>query len=167
MYSRLIILVFILVSTNVLVFADNSTNYLSVSIGQFDINDSKDSSEYRVEYLKDSISKLSPGNFLLKPFYGIMINGDNGKYFYTGLRKDIQLEQENILFTPSFAIGHYDQGKSKNLGNDLEFRSQLELSYKLKNKNRIAISLNHISNASLGDQNPGVESMAISFIKAF
>ena len=167
MYSRLIILVFILVSANVLVFADNSTNYLSVSIGQFDINDSKDSSEYRVEYLKDSISKLSPGNFLLKPFYGIMINGDNGKYFYTGLRKDIQLEQENILFTPSFAIGHYDQGKSKNLGNDLEFRSQLELSYKLKNKNRIAISLNHISNASLGDQNPGVESMAISFIRAF
>ena len=167
MYSRLIILVFILVSANVLVFADNSTNYLSVSIGQFDINDSKDSSEYRVEYLKDSISKLSPGNFLLKPFYGIMINGDNGKYFYTGLRKDIQLEQENILFTPSFAIGHYDQGKSKNLGNDLEFRSQLELSYKLKNKNRIAISLNHISNASLADENPGTESIVISFINPF
>ena len=146
--------------------ANEDEDYISTSIGQFDINDTKDSVEYRIEYLKGSISKFSPGNLSLKPFYGAMINGDDGKYFYSGLRKDIVLNDKTYL-TPSFAIGYYDQGKSKDLGYDLEFRSQLEISYKVESMNRIAISINHISNASLGEQNPGVESMVISFIRAF
>ena len=45
--------------------------------------------------------------------------------------------------------------------------SQLELSYQFESMNRIALSLNHISNASLGEENPGVESMVISFIRVF
>ena len=146
--------------------ANDGQDYLSLSLGQYDINDTKDSAEYRIEYLKGSISKLSPGDLSLKPFYGVMINGDDGKYYYSGLRKDIVLSN-NTYLTPSFAVGYYDQGKSKNLGYDLEFRSQLEFSYKLESKNRIAISVNHISNASLGAQNPGVESMVISFIRVF
>ena len=166
MYIRLLSVIIFLISINSLAIADTGKNYLSTSIGQFDINDTKDSAEYRIEYLKGSISKLSPGNLSLKPFYGAMINGDDGKYFYSGLRKDIVLSDKTYL-TPSFAIGYYDQGKSKDLGYDLEFRSQLEISFKLESMNRIAISINHISNASLGEQNPGVESMVISFIRAF
>ena len=166
MYIRLLSIIIFLISINSLAIADTDKNYLSTSIGQFDINDTKDSAEYRIEYLKGSISKLSPGNLSLKPFYGAMINGDDGKYFYSGLRKDIVLSDKTYL-TPSFAIGYYDQGKSKDLGYDLEFRSQLEISFKLESMNRIAISINHISNARLGEQNPGVESMVISFIRAF
>lgn len=166
MYIRLLSVIIFLISINSLAIADTGKNYLSTSIGQFDINDTKDSAEYRIEYLNGSISKLSPGNLSLKPFYGAMINGDDGKYFYSGLRKDIVLSDKTYL-TPSFAIGYYDQGKSKDLGYDLEFRSQLEISFKLESMNRIAISINHISNASLGEQNPGVESMVISFIRAF
>ena len=146
--------------------ANDDQNYLSTSFGQFDINDTKDSAEYRIEFLSGNISNILPGNLSLKPFYGAMLNADDGKYFYTGLRKDIVLNDKTYL-TPSFAVGYYDQGKSKDLGYDLEFRSQLEISYKLESMNRIAISINHISNASLGEQNPGVESMVISFIRAF
>ena len=146
--------------------ANDNQDYVSLSIGQFDINDNKDSSEYRIEFLSGEISMLSPGNLSLKPFYGAMLNGDDGKYIYMGLRKDISLSN-NIYLTPSFAFGYYDQGKSKELGYDLEFRSQFELSYQLESMNRVAISLNHISNASLGDRNPGVESMVISFIRVF
>jgi hypothetical protein len=146
--------------------ASENENYLSLSIGQFDINDSKDSAEYRIEYLSGDISSISPSNLSLKPFYGIMVNGDDGAYVYSGLRKDINVKR-NIFFTPSFAIGYYDQENSKDLGYDLEFRSQLELSYQFESMNRIALSLNHISNASLGEENPGVESMVISFIRVF
>jgi hypothetical protein len=166
MIIRLLSTITLIVTINSFANADSSKNYLSTSIGQFDINDTKDSVEYRIEYLRGSTSMLSPGNLSLKPFYGVMINGDDGKYFYSGLRKDITLSEKTYL-TPSFAVGYYDQGKSKNLGYNLEFRSQLEFSYKLESANRIAISVNHISNASLGDQNPGVESMVISFIRAF
>ena len=146
--------------------ADQNNDFISFSIGQFDINDSKDSAEYRVEYLSGDISSISPSNLSLKPFYGIMVNGDDGMYVYSGLRKDINV-RDNIFITPSFAIGYYDQESSKDLGYDLEFRSQLELSYQFESMNRIALSLNHISNASLGEENPGVESMVISFIRVF
>ena len=146
--------------------ASENKNYFSFSLGQFDINDSKDSAEYRIEFLSGDISRLSPSNLSLKSFYGIMVNGDDGLYVYSGLREDINLG-DNIFFTPSFAIGYYDQENSKDLGYDLEFRSQLELSYQFQSMNRIGLSLNHISNASLGEQNPGVESMVISFIRVF
>ena len=95
-----------------------------------------------------------------------MVNTDSGKYFYLGLRKDYSLSNKWNL-TPSFATGYYDQGSSKDLGNNLEFRSQLELSYNLEKNKRVGISLNHLSNASLADENPGTESIVISFINPF
>ena len=107
MYIRLLSVIIFLISINSLAIADTDKNYLSTSIGQFDINDTKDSAEYRIEYLKGSISKFSPGNLSLKPFYGAMINGDDGKYFYSGIRKDIVLSNKTYL-TPSFAVGYYD-----------------------------------------------------------
>ena len=71
--------------------------------------------------------------------------------------------ESNYFFTPSFGAGFYDNGSGKNLGNDLQFRTSLELSYKLKSNNRVGISISHISNANLGDKNPGVEILSISY----
>ena len=45
----------------------------------------------------------------------------------------------------------------KKLGNNVQFRTTIEFSYELKNKNRIGFSFGHISNANLGDKNRGVE----------
>ena len=67
------------------------------------------------------------------------------------------------FFTPSFGFGYYNNGSGKNLGNDLQFRSTLEISYELQNKNRLGISYGHISNANLGDKNPGVEILSLSY----
>ena len=58
----------------------------SFSLGQFDINDTVDSSEIRFEYLY--ANNFLRNNYDLKPFLGAMRNGDNGKYIYSGLRKD-------------------------------------------------------------------------------
>tara|TARA_A200000113_G_scaffold169515_1_gene154381 strand:- start:230 stop:715 length:486 start_codon:yes stop_codon:yes gene_type:complete len=137
--------------------------FYSYSIGQFDVNDTFDSLEARVEYLSNNNFNEK---YELKPFLGFMFNTDSGKYFYLGLRKDYSLSNKWNL-TPSFATGYYDQGSSKDLGNNLEFRSQLELSYNLEKNKRVGISLNHISNASLADENPGTESIVISFINPF
>ena len=137
--------------------------FYSFSIGQFDSNDSFDSLEARIEYLSN---KNINEHYEIKPFLGLMVNTDSGKYFYLGLRKDYSLSNKWSL-TPSFATGYYDQGSSKDLGNNLEFRSQLELSYNLKKNKRIGISLNHISNANIADENPGTESIVISFINYF
>ena len=86
------------------------------------------------------------------------------------IRENLVWFEKNIsekwFFTPSFALGYYDRGDSKDLGYNLEFRSQIEFSYKLKSS-RIGFNLNHISNASIGDTNPGTESATISLIRPF
>ena len=140
-----------------------SENLWSYSLGQFDANDSYDSYEQRIEYLYE---KNLIESYKLMPFVGLMVNAESGKYFYTGLRKDFNLSS-NWNITPSFAIGYYDRGSSKDLGHNVEFRSQIEVSYRTSNKNRMGISINHISNASIADQNPGTESIVLSFIRPF
>ena len=75
----------------------------------------------------------------------------------------LQGKQNNLIFTPSIGAGYYDNGSGKNLGNNIEFRTTLEISYQLKNKNRVGISFSHISNANLGDKNPGVEILSFSY----
>ena len=136
---------------------------LSFSIGQFDINDTIDSAEMRLEYLYGQ--NFYNNNFDLKPFVGAMFNSDSGKYIYSGLRKDYVISSK-WNFTPSFAAGYYDRGSSKDLGHNIEFRSQLEFSYQTAN-GRVGFNVNHISNASIGNKNPGTESATISFIRPF
>ena len=68
-----------------------------------------------------------------------------------------------MLFTPSFGLGYYNNGSGKNLGNDIQFRTTIEFSFELENKNRLGISFGHISNANLGDKNPGVEILSINY----
>ena len=46
---------------------------------------------------------------------------------------------------------------------DIQFRTTLEINYKLKNNNRIGISIGHISNANLGNKNPGVEIISLNY----
>ena len=94
----------------------NEENAWSFSLGQFDVNDTVDSSELRFEYLYGN--NFLKNNYDLKPFLGVMRNGDNGKYIYSGLRNDIGIS-EKWFFTPSFALGYYDRGDSKDLGYNL------------------------------------------------
>ena len=107
--------------------------------------------------------------FFLKPFVGFEITSDSASYFLTGIYLEdnlgqlLQGKQNNLIFTPSIGAGYYDNGSGKNLGNNIEFRTSLELSYILKNKNRIGISLSHISNANIGKKNPGVEILSLSY----
>ena len=156
-------LVFFVMFTFVTIASSENRNNWSFSIGQFDVNDDNDSSEIRFEYLS---GKNLFGDMELKPFTGLMVNGDDGKYLYSGLRKDFTISSKWI-FTPSFAAGYYDRDSSKDLGYNLEFRSQIEFSRDIGNQNRLGFNLNHISNASVGNTNPGVESATISIIRSF
>jgi len=161
------IVAFIILITLSLSSILKADGYYSYSFGQFDSNGYSDryfqSFETRFEYLSNE-------NFIekyeIKHFLGLMLNSDSGKYFYAGLRKDFSRSHVWNL-TPSFAVGYYDQGSSKDLGSELQFRSQIELSFNLEKQKRIAFSFNHISNANLASHNPGTESFALSFINPF
>ena len=107
--------------------------------------------------------------FYLKPFIGIETTSESAFYFLSGVYLEDNLgellkgEESNFILTPSFGAGYYEDGDGKKLGNDIEFRTTIEVSYELENNNRIGISFGHISNANLGDKNPGVEVISLSY----
>ena len=111
--------------------------------------------------------------FYLKPFVGIELTSDSAFYLVSGIYLEDNIgalvtgKENNWNFTPSFGAGYYEDGNGLKLGNNVEFRTTLEFSYQLLNKDRIGISLSHISNANIGNKNPGVEIISLSYQKPF
>ena len=170
---RIFILILIIIHSSSV--ASSGTNVFGLGIYdiKFDGSEKKQSSDFRYEFRSDkSLVDIGPKEdnfFFLKPFFGVELTNDSASYFLTGIYLEDNLgelfegNESNFFFTPSFGAGIYDDGSGKKLGNDLQFRTSLELSYELKNKNRIGISFSHISNANLGDKNPGAEILGFSY----
>jgi hypothetical protein len=68
---------------------------------------------------------------------------------------------------PSFTPGLYGQGDGKDLGHMVEFKSEVQLSFDFLKNSELGFSYNHISNASLGEKNPGANSYMFNFLKNF
>ena len=130
--------------------------FLAFSAGAFDMNDTETTPEFRVEYRSDF------RQYYLTPMVGLMVNGKGGVYGYGGVFMDIFLGRRFVI-TPNFAIGGYRQGHSKDLGSTIEFRSGVEIAYRFDNRSRFGIAFQHISNASIDDNNPGTESLVLTY----
>lgn len=102
----------------------------------------------------------------IKPFVGAMGTGGGAAYGFGGLLADFPLG-EGFVLTPSFAAGPYRQGGGKDLGHGAEFRSQIELAYVIQGGSRLGLGASHISNASLGNRNPGANSLFAFFALPF
>jgi hypothetical protein len=155
-----LILIILFSYTDFIPAQQNSTNGISLAIthAAFDvIQQSQPSVEKRIELRKD-ISNNDFGQFA-----GIMFTGHGASHFYTGVYYNFYF-YDIIVITPSFAPGLYFENNSKKLFYPIEFRSQIEVSVKLLGNTRVGFSFNHISNAGLGDENPGVESFAVTYI---
>ena len=169
--------IFILIT--LLLFSKNlyATGYDVFGIGiydfKFDGSETNQATDLRYERRFDqSIFEIGPESenfFYLKPLVGIETTSDSAFYILGGIYLEDNLgtlfvgDDSNFIFTPSFGVGFYDDGDGKKLGNDIQFRTTFEFSYELKNKNRIGISFGHISNANLGDKNPGTEILSLSY----
>ena len=86
-------------------------------------------------------------------------------WIYTGIEWNVDMG--GLTFTTSFAPGLYHEGDGKDLGHVLEFKSEVQLSYAASDKTSFGVSYNHVSNASLGDKNPGANSYMFNFIRNF
>ena len=133
--------------------------------GMFDFSDDgKRSTIFGFQHQNENLIRES---FLgtLSPVTGALITQDSASYFYTGIQAMYKIG--NINLTPSFTPGIYNQGDGKDLGHMLEFKSEVQLSLDLPKESQFGFSYNHISNASLGDKNPGVNSYMFNFLKRF
>jgi len=143
---------------------DNNTEF-NVYSGMFDFSDDgKRSSLIGIQHQNEDLNRDTFfGN--LSPITGAMITSDNATYFYTGVQANYKIGALN--FTPSFTPGYYNEGDGKDLGHALEFKSELQLSLELPKNSQLGFSYNHLSNASLGDKNPGANSYMFNFLKKF
>ena len=144
---------------------ENSNTEYNVYTGMFDFSDNgKRSTLVGVQHQNEDLNRDTIlGN--LSPITGAMITADNATYFYTGVQAQYKIGALN--FTPSFAPGYYNEGDGKDLGHALEFKSEVQLSLELPKDSQLGLSYNHLSNASLGDKNPGANSYMFNFFKKF
>ena len=145
--------------------SDISGNKLSFYTGTFDFSDDgKKSTLFGIQHINENLYKES---FLgtLQPVTGVMITADNAGYVYTGFQ--IPYQSGSLTITPSFTPGLYSEGDGKDLGHVIEFKSEIQLSFNYSSNSELAFSYNHISNASIGDKNPGANSYMFNFIKKF
>jgi len=163
--KKLITLFAILFSTTQVLANENSKHQYNFFTGNFDFSDDKQAAllvgfQHQNENLKrDTLI----GN--ISPITGGFITENSAIYIYTGFEWNVDMGY--LTFTPSFAPGLYHEGDGKDLGHVLEFKSEIQFSYELSKDTNIALSYNHISNASLGDKNPGANSYMFNFIKNF
>ena len=144
--------------------SDQNTEF-NVYTGMFDFSD--DGKKSTLVGFQHQNENLNRDTFIgnLSPITGALITADNAGYFYTGVQAQYKLGSLNV--TPSFTPGLYHEGDGKDLGHMLEFKSEVQVSLDLTKNSELGFSYNHISNASLGDKNPGANSYMFNFLKNF
>ena len=143
----------------------NNNHEINIFGGVFDFSDDKQKAGlFGIQHQDMSLQRNTfLGN--ISPITGGFITENSAVYVYSGIEWNFDLG--SINFSPSFAPGLYSEGDGKDLGHVLEFKSEIQASFNISEKTSIGLSYNHISNASLGDKNPGANSYMFNFIKQF
>lgn len=98
----------------------------------------------------------------LIPIAGLIAGAQGDLYAYAGVHADLAVG-ERWMLSPGWATGLYDRAPDFDLGGPLEFRTSLELSYRLANGSRVGLCLYHLSNGGLFERNPGSESLVVTY----
>ena len=138
------------------------SNELKIGYGKFDEGRQDDESKMsEITYVYDD-KNLPYG---LTPIAGALEHGSDAYMIYAGVQKKFKFNR--LGFIPSLAPGYYNNGDEKDLGYDLQFKSQIELTLDLINGYTLSYALSHISNAGLGDTNPGADNEMVFITKKF
>ena len=143
-------------------FNDHELNFYT---GMFDFSD--DGQRAALFGFEHQNENLVRDSFLgkISPVTGFMLTENSATYAYTGIQAQYNLGKLKVL--PSFTPGLYGQGDGKDLGHVVEFKSELQFTLDIFSNSELGFSYNHISNASLGEKNPGANSYMFNFISEF
>ncbi len=145
-----------------IISSDHEWNIFS---GMFDFSD--DGKRSTLVGLQHQNENLKRKSFIgtLSPITGFLVTSDNAGYIYTGVQAEYKIGNLNLV--PSFTPGIYSEGDGKDLGHPIEFKSEVQLSLDLFQNTELGFSYNHISNASLGEDNPGANNYMFNILKSF
>ena len=140
-------------------------NSFSIFGGSYDYDDDNTSTLYGVNYhLSDNTFSLF--NLVdINPVIGGFVTAKSASMLYSGFETNIG--QESFYLNLSSSAGIYSNGDGKDLGNALQFKSELNLFYRLSKSSRIGIGSHHISNAGLSSVNPGTNNFYLIFNRDF
>ena len=132
--------------------------HLVLQAGGYDVSQGDDSAALgAIEYrFRDQFNGL-------RPVVGFMATSDEATYAYAGAYWDLPLNTAPFVITPGFQAGAYSQGNGKDLGYGIEFRSTIEAAYEFESGHRLGLGFSHLSNASLGSDNPGTETLQMVY----
>jgi|TARA_B100001094_G_C17962585_1_gene686209 hypothetical protein len=144
---------------------ENLNNEFNIYTGMFDFSD--DGKKAALVGFQHQNEELNRDTFFgnLSPITGALITADSAGYLYSGVQAQYKIGALNL--TPSFTPGLYYEGDGKDLGHLIEFKSEVQLSFNFSKNSELGFSYNHLSNASLGDKNPGANSYMFNFLKTF
>lgn len=135
---------------------ESGQDYLSFSAGYFDLSGEDSAIDFRAEY--------RPGHTyfnLVKPWAGVEVTSDASIWAGGGLLLDYEFTPSWYV-TPSVGAGLYtDGGSDLDLDYPIQFRTQLEVSHQYDSGHRAGLAISHMSNADLGDDNPGAETLSL------
>lgn len=139
---------------------------LAVYAGAYDVGDYEaDTAEVGLEcQLRPVWTGRLPGRVGLRPIVGLAGTTDRAAWVYAGLRADVEAGPAWRV-SPSFAVSLFDDGDGKELGGPVEFRSGLEISYLVGAVSRLGVTFHHLSNADLYDDNPGSNSLLLTWTR--
>ncbi|WP_432470285.1 acyloxyacyl hydrolase [Amphritea sp. HPY] len=143
-------------TTSSLALAEQSSA-IAISVGEFDAFDDA-VSEVGIEYRAAPLESM----YDLIPAVGLAANSDDAYWLYGGVRYDFQFSGSWVL-TPHIAVALYEDNGAKKMGSTFQFRSGLEVAYKFSESSRLGVGVNHLSNGSFADENPGADSLVISY----
>ena len=165
MNLKKLILFFVILLTTTKLVASEDNHQLNFFIGNFDFSDHKQAAVlFGFQHQNEDLNRDTLiGN--ISPITGGFVTENSAAYIYTGFEWNIDMGA--LIFTPSFAPGLYHEGDGKDLGHVIEFKSEVQFSYEISKNSKIGFSYNHLSNASIGDKNPGANSYIFNFLQNF
>ena len=149
--------------TALLLAAPVSAQQLIVGLGYADFSDgsAEDNTELNIEYHFAPFRDVNRWSFAGGAVLAIDEEGDA---FIGGGIASVYDFNDTWFAELSFMPGFYTDGDIRNdLGNALEFRSQIAVGYKFAQGSAVSLGLQHKSNGGLGDDNPGVNTLSLRY----
>ena len=147
--------------------AEQSNKEISFYTGVFDTIDKEGDDKTQLFGLEHRNPDLYRSTLLGKfaPVTGAFVTKKGSAYLYTGIEGKYKIGPLKII--PSFAPGLYEKGDGKDLGDVLEFKSEIKFGLDILEDSKLGYSYSHISNNDWGSTNPGTDNQTVTFSKNF
>ena len=129
-------------------------NSLSIFGGSYDYDDDNTSNLIGLNYhiTQNDFNILNIMD--INPVVGLFVTAKSASMLYSGF--ETNLGGGDIFLNLSSSAGLYSNGDGKDLGNTIQFKSEINLLYSISKTTRIGLGSHHISNAGISSVNPGV-----------